>query len=190
MSTYDIVRYTTYPDIPKKLRRISILKQEIFDDIDNITFKFMEANPQALQAAEQRNAVSSDTSEHLDGQIISRMMQLREAKLRRLIPYALADINDYFADDVINLAEDKYHFLLNVAQAFNDNLLQPLAEFFHHFIVWGVLYDWYGIIGMTGQANFYGSQLEDLEAEITNTLRTPSITKRPMQPFGPAKRPF
>lgn len=187
--TYDIVKYDTNQALPKKLRKIAILKGELYDDIDDITYKFMEANPQ-IQVPEQRNAVASDTTEHLDGKVINRLIAFREAKLRKLIPYALADMEDYFADDVLGLDDDKFHFLLNVEQEFNDNLLQPLAEYFHRFIVWGALYDWYGQMGMMGQASFYKSELDDIEAEITNSLRTPSITKRPMQPFGPARRPF
>lgn len=182
-----IARFNTEPKEEYKVRRVDVYKQAVYDDVDNYTFKWMEANQ--LGSAKQENAVSSDTTEKLDGKIISRNVAFREAKLRRLISFALLDEPDMYASDVIPVMDDFYLFMLKLDPEFNDNLINPLAEYFHRFIVWGALFDWYGSIGLDKQAAFYKNGLDEAENDILNALRTPSIAKRPMQPFGPAKFP-
>ena len=82
-----------------------------------------------------------------------------------------------------------YRYCFNVPVDFNDSTLRSVAEYIHRFLVWGTLYDWYMMMGDMGQAQAYGSQLDDLVDKISSLLRGRSIQKRPMQPFGPRK-PF
>lgn len=182
-----IARINTQPEEDYKVRRVDVYKQAVYDDVDLLTYKWMEASP--LENPQQKNAVASDTTEKLDGRIVARLVAFREAKLRRHIEYALLDEKDMYASDVIPIMDDFFLFMLKLDPEFNEGLLDSLAEYFHRFIVWGALYDWYGSIGMDKQAEFYKKGLDDIEDEITNALRTPSIAKRPMQPFGPARFP-
>ena len=170
-----------------KIRRIEVYKQAVYDDIDALTYKWQEMGH--VQAPEQRNAVSSDTSERLDGKVLSRNVEFRDAQLRRFISFALADMHEVFQDDITPIMDDSYHYILKVDRSFNDNLLNPLSEYFHRFLCWGALYDWYGSLGLGQQAAYYKNGLDEIEAGITNMLRSPSIAKRPMQPFGPARFP-
>ena len=172
---------------PTKLRKIVVYKREVYDDVELLTFKRVEGSD--IQGAEKRNAVAADTTESLDGRIVVRLVAFRDAQLRKIMPFAMAKRSDFKADDVMTLEDDRFHYWLKLPEDFDDNLLEPLAEYFHRFLVWGTLYDWYGGIG-DPQAAFYAKDLEELEAEIQNTLRTPSICKKPLQPFGPAKKPF
>lgn len=174
-------------ETPKKLRKVKVYKREVYEDVELFTYKHVEGAD--IQGAEKRNATSADTTEALDGRIVVRLVAFRDAQLRKLMPFALAKKVDIVADDVNTLNEDYFNYWLKLPEDFDDNLLDPLAEYFHRFLVWGTLYDWYGQIG-SPQANFYAKDLDELEAEIQNTLRTPSIAKKPLQPFGPAKRPF
>ena len=185
MTTDTTVTINNADETPKKLRKITVYKREVFEDIEMFTYKHVESSD--MQGAEKRNAVSADTTEGLDGKIIIRLVEFRDAQLRKLIPFALAKKTDFGADDVMTLQDDRYHYWLKLPEEFDDNLLESVAEYFHRFLVWGALYDWYGMMG-NAQANFFKNDLDKLEDEIRDTLRKPSLAKRPMQPFGPAKR--
>ena len=174
-------------EVQTKLRKVTVYKREVYEDIEMFTYKHVEGSQ--IEGAERRNATSADTTEALDGRIVVRLVSFRDAQLRKLMPFAMAKRKDLGADDVNDLDDDRYHYWLKLPEDWDDNLLEPLAQYFHRFLVWGALYDWYGQLG-NPQANFFAKDLETLEAEIDNTLRTPSICKKPLQPFGPAKRPF
>lgn len=166
-----------------KVRTIEIYKNEVFKDIDLYTHKHVDAHEE--MGRQSGNAVSSDNSENVDGAVIARYVEFRNAQLRTLLQFCLADTGEEYADDDITLEDNKYTFTFTVPEKFNDNTLRPLAEYIHRFLVWGALYDWYSQFGMP-QAAIYGSQLEEIEEKINSIMRGPSIVKRPMQPFGPA----
>ena len=177
---------------PKKFRMVEIYKNEVYKDVDLLTYKHTKGTKPVvcfylLQNPEMRNAIASDNAEEMDGSVIARYVEFRDAKLRRLVQFALVDRPQGYSDDDMTLDDRKYRYWFKLPESFNDNLMEPLAEYFHRFLVWGALYDWYSQFGMP-QAAVYGSELDELEAEIKNTLRTPSLAKRPMQPFGPAKK--
>lgn len=169
----------------RKIRKVEIYKNEVYKDVDLITFKHVEGN--AVPDPESRNAIAADNSEEMDGSVIARYVEFRDARLRRLVSFALVARPQEYSDDDLTLDDRKYRYWFSLPVSFNDNLLEPLAEYFHRFLVWGALYDWYSQFGMP-QAAVYGRDLEELEDDIKDTLRTPSVAKRPMQPFGPAKK--
>ena len=173
----------TDPVIEKKRRKIVIIKQEVYKDVELFSYKHMEA---ADAPKKQENAVSADTTENLDGAVIARYVEFRNAQLRKLISHALVDMEGLGADDVLGL-DEVFSYNLSLSTEFKDAMLRPLAEYMHRFLVWGALYDWYSQFGMP-QAAVYGSELKDIEEEISSILRGPSIVKRPMQPFGPAEK--
>lgn len=164
-----------------KERRIEIVKGEVYKDIDLITHKHVDARTDL--ADRTGNAVSSDVTEDVDSAVLYRYVGFRDAKLRKLIEFALSKKKQGMANDLIPLEGDKFVYDLTLDAEFNDSLLRPLAEYFHRFLVWGALYDWYTQFGMP-QAAAYDTK--SLEEDIASGLRGPSIVKRPMQPFGPA----
>lgn len=171
---------------PTKVRTVTVYKNEVYKDIDLYTHKHVDASDNQNQQA--RNAISSDSSEDVDSAVIARYVAFRDAKLRTKIQFALSDKVQVHAADPITLEDGRFVYNLALSEDFNDNALKPLAQFFHRFLVFGALYDWYSQFGMDRPAVFYGSQLEDLEETIASTLRGPSVVKRPMQPFGPANK--
>ena len=180
-----ILAIDTDTETPKKERVIEIYKNEVYKDVDLLTYKHVEGN--AVQNPESRNAIASDVAEDMDGAVIVRYVEFRDARLRKRLQSVLVDRTQGYADDDLNLDDHKYRYRFRLPETFNDNLMEPLAEYIHRFLVWGALYDWYSQFGMP-QAAVYGSQLDGLEEEISGILRSPSIAKRPMQPFGPAKK--
>ncbi|MBR5660598.1 MAG: hypothetical protein IKW99_03515 [Bacteroidales bacterium] len=170
-------------EAPRKERVVEIYKNEVYKDVDLVTYKHVEGN--AVPNPESRNAIASDVSEDMDGAVIVRYVEFRDAILRRRLQSVLVERTQDYADDDLNLDDHKYRYRFSLPETFNDNLMEPLAEHIHRFLVWGALYDWYSQFGMP-QAGVYGSQLDKLEEDISSILRSPSLAKRPMQPFGPA----
>lgn len=171
---------------------ITIHKSLVHEDVDRLTYKHVEAS--AAQDPRQRNAISSDVSEHLDGSVVERYVEFRHAQLCKLLQAALVAEESTGTDDEPLDANDKAPsqepsliYWLAVPKETPDALRRPLAEYIHRFLVWGVLYDWYSQFGMQ-QAAVYGSELSRLEDEIDSIVRGPSIVKRPMQPYGPAQK--
>lgn len=173
------------PVPPKKVRVVEVFKNNVYGDIDKHTFKFTDASD--LQPR-QENAISSDTGEALDSATVSELVEFRDAQLRRIIISRLAPKVDHLADDEPHLIEDRYRYVFEFPVEFNDNLLRPLAKYFRRFLAWGALYDWYSQLGLYQQANSYKDELDNIENEIRSIMVTPSIAKRPMQPFGPAQK--
>lgn len=169
----------------KKRRLIEIHKSEVLKDIDLFTHKHVDARED--MGLRSGNAVSSDTSEGVDGAVIARYVKFRDSQLRNKMQFALDDTYDEYADDTLSVEDEKFRYRLLVPEGFNDNTLRPLAEYIHRFLVYGALFDWYSQFGMP-QAAVYGTQLKSMEDSIVGALRGPSIVKRPMQPFGPANK--
>lgn len=173
------------PEPPKKLRKVDIFKNEVFKDIDLYTHKHVDARED--MGLRSGNAVSSDVTEKVDGAVIARYVEFWDAQLRTKVQFALCDRVQEYATDEISIKDSMYRYWFEVPVEFDDNALRPLAEHIHRFLVWGALYDWYSQFGMQ-QAAVYGSELDRLEEQIKSLLRGKSIVKRPLQPFGPAKK--
>lgn len=181
-----IILWEERPQATKE-RTVEIYKNEVFKDIDLYTHKHVDSRED--MGLRTGNAVSSDNSENVDGAVLARYVEFRDAQLRNKLQFALNETTVEYADDDITMQDNKYRYDLILPESFNDKMLRPLAEYIHRFLVWGALYDWYSQFGMQ-QAGIYGTQLDKIEEQISGILRGPSITKRPLQPFGPAHKIF
>lgn len=168
----------------RKERKVILHKEPMSNEIDAHTSKFVEAGDG--QSVRQGNAVSSDTSETLDGSIIEQMMQYRDAKLRMIFQAFLQEEDIVETDNLLGL-ESTFEYNLSLPEEFNDASLRPLCMLMHKYIVWGCLFDWYSQLGLS-QARIYGAQLKDIEDEIQSLTSPAGYAKRPLQPFGPAER--
>ncbi len=166
-----------------KQRTVTIYKNKVYKDIDLLTYKHVDGS--GIPDNQVRNARSSDTNESVDGAVISRNVEFRDAQLRRNLCSVLNDSVSLSADDGITLDSETYVYDFNLPVDFNDNTLKPLAEFIHRYLVYGALYDWYVQFGMFQQAEAYGSKLSEIEDQLESIARGPSIAKKPLQPFGP-----
>ncbi len=167
-----------------KTRKVTIHKPEVYSDIDAATFKFADANPTG--AVRQENAIASDTSEKLDRKVVASLVEYRDALLRKKLQSRLAVSSEVeSADDILDDTEQYFFYMFDMPQEYNDTQLRPLAIFIHRYLVYGALYDWYLQMGSV-QASYYRGQLDEVESAVLSNLRSPSATKRPLQPFGPA----
>lgn len=161
---------------------ITIYKKAVLADIDAQTFKRVDGVLSG-ESDQTKNALSSDSAEHLDEHILHGHMETRDANIRKRLAFCL----DFYEEDlsVSNLLEmdiPTFVYKLSVPDVFDRQRLKILARKIHNYIVQGSLHDWYATQNMKG--NVTATELEDMESEIVSMLR-PSSVKRPLQPFGP-----
>lgn len=161
---------------------ITIYKKAVLADIDAQTFKRVDGVLSG-ESDQVKNALSSDSTEHLDEHILHGHMENRDANIRKRLAFCL----DYYGEDlsVSNLLEidvPTFEYNLSVPDIFDKQRLKILARKIHNYIVQGTLHDWYSTQNMKG--NVSAADLEDMESDITCMLRS-SFVKRPLQPFGP-----
>lgn len=172
---------------PKKPRKVVIIKQKVYEDVESPTYKYTEAAQ--FQSRKQENAISADTTETLDGASVARSVEFYNAKLRRRLQAYMCEGNQVEANDTLDL-ENCYVFWFLMPLEFKDSVLRSLTEYIHRFLVWGALYDWYRHLGLQAQAATYKAELDEIEKEIKGFLMTPSQVKKPLQPFGPAEKVY
>lgn len=167
----------------RKDRLVKIYKNNVLSDIERFSYKHAEGVQLDVKVS---NAISADNSENLDGNILAEYVEFRDAKLRKKLSAYLAQEAVTQADDE-HESEGLFEYHLSLPMEFKDSNLKPLARFIHRYLVWGALFDWYSQFNMS-VAGVYGSQLETIEDSITDFVKVPSVAKRPLQPFGPAKK--
>ena len=168
--------------INMKTRTIILHKDEILYDIEGLAYKFAEST--ALEG-KAKNILAADHEETLDGRLLSRMINARFVQLKNCVTFALAPVTQETSCNIPNNDTD-YILTLSLNDKFNDNMLDVVQTKMHEYIVTGVLLDWYKRLGLQTAAVDSGEILE-LEESIVSVLRTPSYTKKPLQPFGPSK---
>lgn len=168
----------------KKRARIVIYKAEVDHDIDAATYKRTDA---ALDGSSdrQQNAISSDAAEDLDGSLIARYRDRRDARLRERLKYCLKrDPNEVMeCDNILNL-DRAYVYELLVDESVTPEDIKSATTRIHEYIVRGTLYDWY--LGAGIQPTDSEESIQALEDNVAASLRGRSWGHRPLQPFGPA----
>ena len=165
-----------------KTRKIILHKDQVLYDVEALAYKLTEAT--ALEG-KAKNILAADHNETTDGRMLARMMDVRNAQLRKRLSFALMPLIQEVACDKPNTAKD-FVFELRLSDKFDDNLLEVVSTYMHDYLVRGTLLDWYKRLGLQTAAVDAGEVLE-IEEGIVSVLRGPSYTKRPLQPFGPRK---
>lgn len=165
-----------------KTATINIYKALVLADVDAATFKRVDG-VLAAESDQLKNAVSSDSEEHLDMNMLHGYMENRDAEIRESLAFALVDDDDDLSvTNELDKANASFAYKLQVPDGFNKGRLASLARLIHNYIVQGTLLSWYANQNM--QANVSEEVLEDIELSIVCALRV-GFTKKPLQPFGP-----
>lgn len=165
-----------------KSAKINIYKNLVLAEIDAQTFKRVDG-VLAAEADQIKNAVSSDSEEALDMNLLHRYMETRDAVLRNRLAFCLVDDDeDLTVTNELEKDVESFDYSLKVPDTMNKPRLASLAKKMHNYIVQGALVDWYAMQNMKG--NVGTAELEEMETEIVCMLRS-SFVKRPLQPFGP-----
>lgn len=165
-----------------KTRRIILHKDQALYDIEGLAYKLTEATSLEGKA---KNTLAADHNEILDGRLLARMMDIRNARLKKRLRFALIPAEQSVACN--NPAEEtEFIYDLSLNDQFDDNMLEVVKTYMHDYLVRGTLLDWYKRLGLqTGAVDVV--EVTELEESIVSTLRTPSYVRRPLQPFGPRK---
>lgn len=181
----NIIRNSEAP--VKKRCLIELILADVYKDIDCLTEKFAEANIDSDRNIEQKDAIISDSAEDIDGHILARFVEQRDSRLRKMLQSYLVVPEEFYKNNNLEI-KDRYCYNLLLPESFSDAMLEPLKTQMHQYLVCGALYDWYIKMGMMAQARAYNDDLDETTTEIKSLAKGRSITKRPMQPFGPAKK--
>ena len=166
-----------------KQATITIYKLTVLADIDAQTFKRVDG-VLAGESDQVKNALSSDSEEHLDKHILHGHMETRDANIRKRLAFCLNNDEEekLSVSNLLEIDVPTFEYKLSVPDIFDKQRLKILAKKIHNYIVQGTLHDWYATQNMKG--NVSADEIEDMESEIICMLRS-SFVKRPLQPFGP-----
>lgn len=166
-----------------KIATITIYKKAVLADIDAQTFKRVDG-VLSTESEQVKNAIASDSEEHLDEHILHRHLESRDASLRKRLAFCLnADEDEELSvSNLMEMEQPTFEYKLSVPDTCDKQRLKSLAQKIHNYMVQGVLYDWYATQNMKG--NVSATELEEMETSIICMLRS-SFVKRPLQPFGP-----
>lgn len=165
-----------------KTAKITLYKQTILDDVNAVTFKRVDGIL-AGESEQVKNALSSDSEEHLDKHILHGFLESRDANIRKRLTFCIRkDSEELSVSNMLEIDEPFLLYDLLVPESFDAQRLKVLARKMHIYIVQGIIHDWYAMQNMKG--NVSEEDLKDLEAEVVYMLRS-SRVKRPLQPFGP-----
>lgn len=110
-----------------------------------------------------------------DTGVQSRMLQERDAKVRDLLAFCLADNDD---------SDTSLVYEVELGEGVKGATKASFKVVLRKYLTEGVLYDWYTKQGITTDITLLG--LEELETKLVCMVRQGFI-KRPLQPFGPQK---
>lgn len=163
---------------------VLLSKTQLDNDIDERTYKRMEASLQNLNET-GKDAAASDTQEDHDAAIITRLRDFRDARIRRrLVRYLVTEVPSHMFPDRPKSPFSEYLYVFRVPDDFRTEIMEAIKDHLHEYIVRGVLYDWYKYAGLPSSDT--EESLEQLENDILSDLRgKPGLTTRPLRPFGP-----
>lgn len=165
-----------------KTATINIYKALVLADIDAQTYKRVDGVLSA-ESDQVKNALSSDSTDHLDMNILLRFMESRDAVVRTKLAFALVDEGeDLVATNEVDKDAASYEYKLQVPDTFNKQMLSALAKLIHEYIAQGAISDWYAQQNLNGNVSV--DALEEMERSIVCALRV-GFAKKPLQPFGP-----
>lgn len=166
-----------------KTKTIILHKNEVHYDCEAQAYKLMDVIGTDIKV---KNAVAADSGDVLDGRMLSRYTDLRDAEIRKNLAFCLADD---IAADINNLPSNEPTYIYNIClpDDFKENVLLVVRTYLHEYLVRGTLYDWYKGCGI-GQNPIDPQEVESLLDKAVADLRGKSWMKAPMQPFGPRKK--
>ncbi len=163
-----------------KRRKITLHKNNIVHDIDVLSYKLAETSVDEPA----RDNVASDSETGLDGAVIAKLMDAREASLRKKLGFCLEDEEIIEIDNTEDLEPD-YVFELRLPIGFDDKELKTAVRLMHDYLVKGTLLDWYVSIGTNFGAPLTGDVLLT-ESKVVDIFRKPGFVNHPDMIYWPS----
>lgn len=173
----------------KREAKITIKRKKILREVDAFTYKRGEAS-MGDTANKSVNELESDSDDTFDNSVLNRLINKRDAELRKKIRFAMpvateTDLNVVLeaSDEDENTDEIIYNLL--VPEYYTSETLKTLAMHIHDYLVTGVLSEWYAMMHV--ETTYVPAETERLLLMIASMLRVSSM-QRPLSPFAPAKK--
>lgn len=169
----------------KRIAKIEIFKNPIYDFIDEATNKRVDATMDQSSDRTQ-NAVSSDQEDNNDLHLLQEYCDRRDSTLRMKLRFCLSSDTSEDELSFTNNYEDSISYIYNLAvdESINKGDIQVVGRKMEEYIKRGALLDWY--IYENIEPTDSEMAIDNILDEIVNILRGRSWGRKPMQPFGPA----
>lgn len=163
---------------------INIKKEELLYDIDALTHKTTEARIDMPEkdSVKSTYAIKTDESE-LDRSLLTRMLDYRDSQLRTIMTKYLPEVEEVSFDDTLRDDVAEYLYSLEMRDDWNSNLLKPLTDKIHRYLVYGTLYDYY--LKVSPELAKSLGDIDEIKEAILDILRKrkKDIFIRPLRPF-------
>lgn len=144
-----------------KTRTVTIPKKDIFFDVDAATHVFSRATEAA--GLRRADALESDTGDTMARHMLSRYADRRVGELEGDLSRFLTTPETPVTGAVVAIGTAaSYEISLTVEDAFQDELLSPLATAMESYIAHGVTADWYAAAGDAQSSAFLQMMPADL----------------------------
>ena len=149
-----------------KTRTVTIARNDILFDVDAATHAFSTAN--WAKDPRKADSLESDSGDATNLSMLQRFKDHRIAELKDRLSRFLTTETSSSATGAIDTSASVV-FSFNVEDAFQDELLAPLAKAVQDYISKGVIADWYKTNG-DQQFTAYAQDLQPLYDRIVNYL--------------------
>lgn len=173
---------TIYKEPREKRRRLVLYKNNILHDIDVLSYKLAETSIQG----DVKDSVASDSEDALDGSVMGRLMDSREASLRKKLGFCLNEA-EIFEVSNSSEPEEQYIYDFHLPVSFKDIELKTAVSLMHDYLVKATLMDWYTHIGTTFGAALSIDVLQ-LESKVVDIFRKPGFVSHPEMIYCPSYR--
>jgi len=151
-----------------KERTVTISKNNIMFDVNAATHIFAKVNDG--KDPRRFDALEADSEETFNYNVLARHADRRSAELKEMLSRFLKSATSAVTSATANISSATgYEFVFNVEDAFQDELMEPLARDIEAYIANGVIADWYADAG-DAMAASYQQALAPLPNRIVSYL--------------------
>ena len=149
-----------------KTRTITIHKKDIFYSEDFLTLFFSEVS--GGQSASVRDHIAMDTEESGQQREARRLCDHRVSALREALHKFIDSTTASTADNT--LSNSDWVFNLRLSTECEDNILEPIADLMHEYIICGALSDWYAHLGVANNRESLQNRADAALARIRSLI--------------------
>lgn len=129
-----------------KTRTVTVKKADVYFDIDMLSLDYSRM---AVDDVQKGDTLSTETATENGRRIIKRLCDHAAGEIRTLLEKFIDDTTSATTADN-TFADTNWVFTLRLPTEAPDNILAPLADHCHQFIVNGALAEWYAHLGQNG----------------------------------------
>ena len=155
-----------------KTKKIVLHVDNILREIDQLSYKLGET---VLEGTPSKDAVSTDSDDTLDGDILRNLLDARDAQIRKRLAFCLTECD---VEEIHDCDCERHVLVYEVSVPEDARAISMRAALtaMHDYMVKGTLMDWYNRIG-TAYGATLAVEVQQLESRIIDTFRLLSIQR-------------